>query len=308
MEVERDIVRQAVLASLHTEKRIQNGDVGDTNATAESDGRAPTPHLKRRKFRRKGQENWKKLQKSISADTKHSKVIRKSNAIKRKRVDQPEERTDKAKFSSFMKREVRCTASPTKVVAMDCEMVGVGKDGKQNALARVSVVNYAGDVLYDSFVKVHERVSDYRTQWSGIRPEDVSPDSDKAVEPFEAQHAVGEIFKGRIVVGHAIKNDMRVLRISHPWRDIRDTSDFYKKLWRSQGRRGGRGPALRIVVAQVLGVDSFQKEEHDSCEDARAALALYKRHAKEWENSLKQKKGRDKASRRKHESTDEEDT
>ena len=63
--------------------------------------------------------------------------------------------------------------SPTKFVAIDCEMVGVGERGERSALARVSVVNFFGQVLLDSFVKPQERVTDYRTKWSGVRPKDL---------------------------------------------------------------------------------------------------------------------------------------
>lgn len=63
--------------------------------------------------------------------------------------------------------------SVTKVVAMDCEMVGVGMNGKDSILARVSIVNQHGKVLYDKFVKPTEEVVDYRTAVSGIRPRDL---------------------------------------------------------------------------------------------------------------------------------------
>ena len=58
----------------------------------------------------------------------------------------------------------------TKKIALDCEMVGVGFDGKQHMLARVSIVNSHGHVVYDSFVAPQETVIDYRTPVSGIKP------------------------------------------------------------------------------------------------------------------------------------------
>lgn len=56
---------------------------------------------------------------------------------------------------------------------MDCEMVGVGMNGEDSILARVSIVNQYGKVLYDKFVKPTEEVVDYRTAVSGIRPADL---------------------------------------------------------------------------------------------------------------------------------------
>jgi DNA polymerase III epsilon subunit-like protein len=57
-----------------------------------------------------------------------------------------------------------------KYVAIDCEMVGVGPEGEESALARVSLVNYNGAVLMDEYVKPQERVTDFRTAVSGITP------------------------------------------------------------------------------------------------------------------------------------------
>lgn len=47
----------------------------------------------------------------------------------------------------------------TNIVAMDCEMVGVGAAGRTSVLARCTVVNFEGEVLYDSFVQTVERVT-----------------------------------------------------------------------------------------------------------------------------------------------------
>lgn len=57
-----------------------------------------------------------------------------------------------------------------KYVAIDCEMVGVGPDGETSALARVSIVNFHGAVVLDTYVKPMEKVTDYRTFVSGITP------------------------------------------------------------------------------------------------------------------------------------------
>lgn len=61
----------------------------------------------------------------------------------------------------------------TKCVGMDCEFVGIGKGGAEHMLARVSIVNSFGDILYDQFVAPQERIVDYRTDISGVRPSDL---------------------------------------------------------------------------------------------------------------------------------------
>lgn len=56
----------------------------------------------------------------------------------------------------------------TAVVALDCEMVGTGPGGHCSELARCSILDYHGNVLYDKYVRPSQRVTDYRTPWSGI--------------------------------------------------------------------------------------------------------------------------------------------
>lgn len=63
-------------------------------------------------------------------------------------------------------------AFPNGPIALDCEMVGVGA-GFVNALGRVSIVDYNGNVLYDVFSLPDEPITDYRTPYSGIRPRDM---------------------------------------------------------------------------------------------------------------------------------------
>ncbi|KAA0196346.1 RNA exonuclease 4 [Fasciolopsis buskii] len=73
-------------------------------------------------------------------------------------------------------------------IALDCEMVGVGPK-LLNALGRISIVDYSGNVLYDVMVRPEEEITDFRTRWSGIRPEDM-----RRAIPFEcAQEQVERI-------------------------------------------------------------------------------------------------------------------
>ena len=70
---------------------------------------------------------------------------------------------------------------PTKIIGIDCEMVGVGHGGKDSVLARVSLVNHFGHCIYDKFVKPREKVTDYRTAVSGIRPKDIENGQDTLI-------------------------------------------------------------------------------------------------------------------------------
>ena len=55
-------------------------------------------------------------------------------------------------------------------MALDCEMV---ETDQGDAIGRISIVDYHGDVLYDKFVKPEKNITDYRTAVSGIRQEDL---------------------------------------------------------------------------------------------------------------------------------------
>ncbi|KAG2188351.1 hypothetical protein INT44_001104 [Umbelopsis vinacea] len=164
-----------------------------------------------------------------------------------------------------------------KYVAIDCEMVGVGPEGEESALARVSLVNYNGAVLMDDFVKPQERVTDFRTAVSGVTPKHLV----NAISFKEAQKKVAEIIKDRILVGHAVYNDLKALMLDHPRILIRDTSRY--KPFRKHSK--GRTPGLKLLVKEVLSI-SIQSGSHSSVEDARFTMLLYKKVKSDWDRSL----------------------
>ncbi|KOS20629.1 RNA exonuclease 4 [Escovopsis weberi] len=156
-----------------------------------------------------------------------------------------------------------------KYIAMDCEMVGVGPGGHESVLARVSLVDFHGQQVYDSYVRPKEHVTDWRTPVSGI-----SPKCMRFARDFEeVQREVLKILKDRVLVGHDIKHDLEALRSEHPPRDIRDTArhSSFKKYG------NGRKPALKVLAREILGWE-IQQGAHSSTEDARAAMILFRRH------------------------------
>ena len=109
----------------------------------------------------------------------------------------------------------------SKYVACDCEMVGVGA-GRVSALARASLVNWHGKILYDKFVRPKGKITDYRTRVSGVRKRDM----DAAVNFDRAHKEVKALLAGKILVGHALKNDLSALKIQHPVEMIRDSAMY----------------------------------------------------------------------------------
>ncbi|NXR90872.1 REXO4 exonuclease, partial [Hypocryptadius cinnamomeus] len=168
----------------------------------------------------------------------------------------------------------------TRAVAMDCEMVGVGPKGEDSILARVSIVNQFGKCVYDKYVKPTEKVTDYRTAVSGIRPQNINTGEDfKTV-----QKEVAEILQGRILVGHALRNDLKVLLLDHPHKKIRDTQRYKPFKQRVKSSR----PSLKLLCEKLLNVQ-VQTAEHCSIQDAQAAMRLYTLEKKKWEAAVKNK-------------------
>jgi RNA exonuclease 4 len=156
-------------------------------------------------------------------------------------------------------------------------MVGVGFKGSRSILARVSLVNFNGHVLYDEYVKPVEKVTDYRTWISGIKPHHISNAPDFKV----VQSKVAEIIKDRILIGHAISNDLQALMLTHPRHLIRDTSIY--KPFKQYAK--GKHPSLRSLARHLLGLN-IQDGSHCSVEDAKVTMMVYKKVKKDWEANV----------------------
>ena len=232
------------------------------------------------------------------------------------------------------------------VVGLDCEMVGGGRNGTKSLLARCSVVtldhipaqvidnnNSQSDsrqkltslnqnlvVLYDKYVIPKEKITDYRTEWSGITKSTYSVKNNKSSIPIvsfqQCQNEITQLFasisnKKVIVVGHALENDFEALEITHPISLVRDTAFFVPYMRQVRTKLYSR--KLSALSSEELGIDIQQQQQqsfesppplededgggasmiqndsmvgHSSVEDAAAALRLYWNRCIEWEHSL----------------------
>lgn len=155
-----------------------------------------------------------------------------------------------------------------KYVAIDCEFVGVGNK-ERSAVARVSLVNLYGIVLLDAYVQPRERVTDWRTWVSGVGPRNM----DGALSFEEAQEKVRGIVENRILVGHAVENDLKALQLTRPRNSVVDTALFneYREM------ANGKAPSLRRLCSALFQVN-IQRGAHSSVEDALATMALFRLH------------------------------
>ncbi|TFK33561.1 ribonuclease H-like domain-containing protein [Crucibulum laeve] len=230
---------------------------------AHQDERSPSPEPARRSYAARALDTSTNM--PVDGEEATENVLKNGESLSalRRMVDGKMVYTDNQKL-------------PGKYLSLDCEMVGVGPEGAESSLARVSLVNFYGYVQLDVFVRQRERVVDYRTQWSGVRESDMV-----GAKPFEeVQKQVATLLEDRILVGHAVHNDLKALLLSHPRPLTRDTQYYAHKFELVKSRR----PALRLLVQQELGI-KIQEGEHSSVADARATMAVYRLHRKEWDKA-----------------------
>lgn len=170
-------------------------------------------------------------------------------------------------------------------VALDCEMVGTGYKGRTSALARVSIVDFDGDVVLDTFVKVDEPITNYRTFVSGIEAGMLEGDNVMSLE--DCRSRVADILSGKILVGHGLKGDLQALQLTHPWEDTRDStkhipfqrhSDYWGKMVPRKLK-----DLVKNKINLVIQEDGVP---HCSIEDAQASMALYRHSFVNWEKAM----------------------
>lgn len=177
--------------------------------------------------------------------------------------------------------------------ALDCEMVGVGPEGLESALARVSIVNWDYEIVLDTYVKVDQPVSDYRTFVSGIKEENLQSESAMSVE--DVRSITSNILRGKILIGHGLENDLKVLGLSHPITDIRDTATyepFMRRVPSISTVQTNEMTFLKPRKLKDLVLEKLGKEiqvlglPHSPVEDAISCMDLYKSVRLSWEQAM----------------------
>lgn len=129
----------------------------------------------------------------------------------------------------------------------------------------------------DDYIHITDPVVDYLTAYSGISPGDLSPHSSphaatgRLVSLKTAYKKIWLLLNlGCIFVGHGLPKDFRTINIHVPRAQVIDTVDlFYLK---SRGRK----LSLRFLSWLLLD-ERVQTGMHDSVEDARMALRLWRK-------------------------------
>ncbi|KAF9583086.1 poly(A)-specific ribonuclease [Lunasporangiospora selenospora] len=185
-------------------------------------------------------------------------------------------------------------AIDTEFVALSREETEIRSDGTKSllrpsrmSLARVSVLRGDDGPLesvpfIDDYIATSEPVVDYLTEFSGIQPGDLDPNQSKhTLVPLKVAYKRLRVLvdMGCIFVGHGLRQDFRIINILVPPEQVKDTVDIFHIKNRQ------RKISLRFLVWYLLHQD-IQSETHNSIEDARTALALYKKYLELEENGL----------------------
>ena len=97
-----------------------------------------------------------------------------------------------------------------KVFALDCEMVNTTR-GKE--LAWVTLLDYNGNLCYDTLVKPPASIVDCNTVYSGITPEMLAGVTTTLADV--QRNLLERVSSNDILVGHSIDSDLRCLHLEH---------------------------------------------------------------------------------------------
>ncbi|KAJ3219092.1 poly(A)-specific ribonuclease [Dinochytrium kinnereticum] len=170
-------------------------------------------------------------------------------------------------------------------VALNKEELEIRSDGTRSilkpsrlGLARVSVIRGSepgeGTPFIDDYINSSEPIVDYLTEYSGIKAGDLDPlVSTRPLVPLKTAYKKLRLLVdlGCVFVGHGLKKDFRIINILIPPAQVIDTVDIF---WIKERQRK---LSLRFLSWSLLRND-IQKDTHDSVEDARTAMLLYKKY------------------------------
>uniref|UniRef100_A0A452TIN0 Exonuclease domain-containing protein n=1 Tax=Ursus maritimus TaxID=29073 RepID=A0A452TIN0_URSMA len=106
------------------------------------------------------------------------------------------------------------------IFALDCEM-SYTTYGLE--LTRVTVVDTAMQVVYDTFVKPDNEIVDYNTRFSGVTEADLA---DTSISLRDVQAVLLSMFSAdTVLIGHSLESDLLALKVIH--RTVVDTSVLF---------------------------------------------------------------------------------
>lgn len=145
----------------------------------------------------------------------------------------------------------------------------------------MTLVNWRFEVVYETLVRPCNPVLDYNTQFSGLRPGDLDHVTTTLTDVQD--RLLQLISADTILVGHALRNDLKALKILHM--KVIDTEEVFPH---PRGLPFTR--SLKLIVQQMFDLQ-IQQFDHDSKQDAIACMNLMLRQVldelRDYENAMK---------------------
>lgn len=172
-------------------------------------------------------------------------------------------------------------------VAIDCEMVGIGRNGIASALAHVAIVDFEGHEIYNKYVIPKggiNSITNYRTHYSGITKNILNRLSKEEHTFNTIKDEVHSILQNRIIVGHGLINDFKVLDYDPDANNniVWDTTiipkyqrknNYNNKTFRA---RKLRNISLEFTGNKIQNYKNIKGDGHSPLEDARASMNLFR--------------------------------
>ncbi|KAJ4973280.1 hypothetical protein NE237_006454 [Protea cynaroides] len=169
--------------------------------------------------------------------------------------------------------------SGPQVVALACKMVSGGSDGSFDLCARVCLVDEDENIIFQSYVRPQNRVTNYRYETTGIRPENlrdgmpIKKVQSKILDFLcngEPQWTIqSRRGRAKILVGHRLDHDLERLGMEYPAHMIRDTAKYPPLLKTSK-----LSNSLKYLTQAYCGYD-IHTGIQDPYEDCVATMRLY---------------------------------
>eukprot|EP00096_Caligus_rogercresseyi_P014875 TRINITY_DN7354_c0_g1_i1.p1 TRINITY_DN7354_c0_g1~~TRINITY_DN7354_c0_g1_i1.p1 ORF type:complete len:579 (-),score=153.88 TRINITY_DN7354_c0_g1_i1:367-2103(-) len=158
----------------------------------------------------------------------------------------------------------RSKSIPFGVYSLDCEMAFT-TSGME--LVKVTVISVDGSPVYESFVRPDTRIVDHNTRFSGVTAKDLTSYPTKTLKQVQSD-LLRIISADTILIGHALDNDFRALRLIHD--KVVDTAVLFPHFYGIPYRRSLKSLAEIYLKRRI----QTREMGHDPYEDALASVEL----------------------------------
>ena len=196
---------------------------------------------------------------------------------------------------SYLRNPMTVEEIRQRILFLDCEFVGGHKEmvgtklkGTQ-LLASIAIMDYQGRVILDTRVTPSKKIKSYCRWITGFRPVDLVNQRKEE----EIIKEVNVLIRGRILIGHDLTSDLKVLRTNpEDIAGIRDlsTSLVLRELIPSENPR----LSLKDVALKILGKElrsskqvngKEEPEPHSALEDVKAIREIYLKIEMNWRDT-----------------------